>query len=105
MSNRQPIAERFWAKVKKTEGCWEWAGGKSGEGYGRFMRSPAHRFSWELHNGPIPPGMFVCHHCDNPPCVNPDHLFIGDNAANMRDAFRKGRHSTPWMRARQLKAA
>lgn len=99
MSRRAPIADRFWAKVEKTEGCWEWTGSKSRKGYGQFNEGRAHRVSWEMHNGPIPEGMFVCHHCDNPPCVRPDHLFIGDNAANMRDAFAKGRHTTPLMRS------
>lgn len=102
MGKTRPLADRFWAKVNKTEGCWEWTGAKGRGGYGQLYVDGkdvrAHRVSWELHHGPIPKGMFVCHHCDNQPCVRPEHLFIGDNAANMRDAFAKGRHSTPWMR-------
>lgn len=100
------IAIRFWAKVNKTEGCWEWTGGLSSGGYGVFYRTgprtsqPAHRASWEIHNGPIPAGMFVCHHCDNRKCVRLDHLFLGDQAANMLDARLKERLGSPDVRKR-----
>jgi len=85
----------FWARVKKTDGCWVWSGGMSGCGYGQMpmkMRDrKAHRFSWRIHNGPIPRGLFVLHKCDNPPCVNPDHLFLGTNLDNAKDRAQKGR--------------
>lgn len=94
---RVPFAERFWKKVQKTDGCWLWLGGTIEFGHGRLADWPtrrsvgAHRFSWEFHNGPIPEGMFVCHHCDVPRCVRPDHLFLGTNADNMRDMKQKDR--------------
>jgi len=91
-------AERFWTKVKKTDGCWEWHGARSQGGYGElrtnYRLERAHRVSWTIHFGPIPDGLLVCHHCDNPPCVRPDHLFLGTGAMNTRDRDRKGRHRT-----------
>jgi len=79
--------------------CWEWPAGRTSAGYGitRIRKRPvyAHRWSWEQTNGPIPVGMFVLHHCDNPPCVRPSHLFLGTNQDNRRDAMSKGRGSQP----------
>jgi hypothetical protein len=100
----KPIEERFFSKVNRTPdgGCWLWNGAVQHNGYGylhvggRFERRPvrAHRFSWELHRGPIPEGMHVCHSCDTPACVNPDHLFLGSRSDNMRDCASKGRVAT-----------
>lgn len=98
-------ASRFWAKVWKTAGCWWWMGSR-GTGskkcfYGDFrvgggtrartIHKSAHRAAWEFTFGPIPAGLSVLHHCDNPPCVNPAHLFLGTQTDNMRDASAKGR--------------
>lgn len=89
--------EEFWNKVAKSEGCWEWQGSRNGQrkGYGSFWyrgrHHRAHRFAWTLANGEIPPGLLVCHRCDNPPCVRPDHLFLGTNEDNMADMRAKGR--------------
>lgn len=86
--------ERFWAKVEKGPDCWEWKAFRN-KGYGKFTYNGrmylAHRLSWILTNGPIPDGLGVLHSCDNPPCVNPDHLFLGTQLDNMRDASNKGR--------------
>jgi hypothetical protein len=74
--------------------CWEWPGSLNARGYGARKESGehlAHRITWVIANGPIPEGLFVCHICDNPPCVNPAHLFLGSHRDNMRDMARKGR--------------
>lgn len=85
--------EIFWARVCKTNNCWQW--GKS-HFYGTFTYNgkeyQATRWIWTALNGPIPDGLFVCHKCDNPPCVRPDHLFLGTNSDNMKDCVRKGRN-------------
>ena len=91
------IDERFWSKVNKTGDCWLWTGVRVGIGYGQIYlngkKTPAHRVSWLLHHGIIPNGLLVLHKCDNPPCVNPNHLFTGTNSDNMKDAYIKGRSS------------
>jgi len=95
------IRSRFWAKVDKRgpDECWPWKGSFTGLGYGqlkiRGKRWGAHRVSWRLAHGPIPKGSCVCHHCDNPPCVNPAHLFIGTHKDNSQDMVAKGRHYHP----------
>jgi len=80
--------------INQTTGCHEWTGATA-KGYGRFTYKTkfclAHRASYEVHKGPIPEKMLVCHHCDNPKCINPDHLFIGTARDNARDALTKGR--------------
>lgn len=89
-----PLEERFWAKVDKTNDCWIWTGSRDQRGYGRIKNGGnklASRISWEMHFSPIPPGMFVCHHCDNPPCVRPNHLFLGTQQDNMQDMRAKHR--------------
>ena len=91
----KPQADRFWAKVEKSDGCWLWTRSRHKFGYG-YLRTGsvtllAHRVSYELNVGPIPAGMHVLHSCDNPPCVNPDHLHLGTQADNMRECQERGR--------------
>jgi hypothetical protein len=91
---RATRAERFWAKVDRSGDCWVWTGRRDPQGYGRTGLSGnsserAHRLAWKLTHGDIPAGLWVLHRCDNPPCVRPDHLFLGDNAANMADLVEK----------------
>lgn len=89
---------RFWNKVKKSEGCWEWQA-STRAGYGVIKiegkNLSAHRVSYEMHNGKIPDGMVICHACDNRLCVNPNHLFIGTQRDNVVDSFLKGRRVAP----------
>jgi len=94
------LERRFWEKVRPTAGCWTWEASLDGRGYGQiaFKRGGkgnmrAHRVSWEIHNGPIPDDLHVLHRCDNPPCVNPDHLFLGTQRDNVQDMWAKGRAS------------
>lgn len=72
-------------------GCIEWTGCRGKRGYGRYRSQAAHRVAYERANGPIPAGMVVCHTCDNPPCVNPEHLWLGTIADNNRDMVEKQR--------------
>lgn len=91
------IQERFWSLVEKTDGCWAWKGYTQEGRYGHFMVTPghrqgAHRVAWQIAYGAIPDGLHVCHRCDNPSCVRPDHLFLGTHRDNMRDMVARGRN-------------
>ena len=96
--HRFTIKERVEYYIEKTESCWTWKGPRNASGYGilRGRDCPstlAHRTVYEVFVGPIPDGFCVCHHCDNPPCVNPSHLWIGTNIDNVRDMVSKNRQS------------
>ena len=94
----------FWSRVVKSDGCWEWDQVYEPQRYGQVYMSPgrllgrelvtsAHRLSWVIHNGPIPPGLCVCHNCpggDNPACVRPEHLWLGTHRQNAQDMRAKG---------------
>jgi hypothetical protein len=104
---RWPAEKIFWSQVEKDgpelvsypelSPCWIWGGNRNRSGHGtmtiNYKIIGVHRYSYELHNGPIPDGLFVLHKCDNPPCVNPDHLFVGTQADNVEDSKRKGRRA------------
>jgi hypothetical protein len=102
MTRRPTLEERFWSAVspEPNSGCWLWTGYTVGRGYGRLgdgtkrMRLATH-VSLQLAGRPAAPGMCVCHRCDMPSCVNPDHLFIGTQADNVRDMHTKGRWRAP----------
>jgi hypothetical protein len=93
----------FWCHVRSSrDSCWEWQHRLNHCGYGAFIARvngiryhTAHRYSYAVHNGITPPGLCVCHKCDNPRCVRPDHLFLGSHLDNARDRDRKGRAATP----------
>ena len=94
------MADRFWSKVKKSKGCWEWQACTNEAGYGIVgvggkRTDRAHRVSWRLRYGEIPEGLFVLHRCDNRKCVRPSHLFVGTNQDNVDDMVAKGRNSPP----------
>jgi hypothetical protein len=92
------LSDRFWGKVDRSGGadaCWGWIGAKHGGGYGLIRCGKlcrAHRVSWEMEYGPVPEGLHVLHRCDNPPCVNPAHLFLGTHQDNMDDRTAKDRN-------------
>ena len=90
--------DNFFAKVvrgESTDACWVWTGSKSSKGYGNFnvnrSTQSSHRISYRLHVGEIGEGLIICHTCDNPACVNPDHLFTGTHLDNVTDKMDKGR--------------
>lgn len=118
-SLRRPVAPRFWAKVDPAgpvhpvlgTPCWLWRGALAGSNrrYGQVMwrakyRTPqrAHRIAWELTHGPISPDQQINHHCDNPICCNPAHLYLGTQADNMRDASARARFTVPRTRTLSL---
>lgn len=95
--SKDQVIKRFWSRVQKTDTCWLWTAAKGKAGYGaikveRRKLVSTHRFSYELHFGPIPEGMQVCHDCDVRNCVRPDHLFLGTDLDNKLDMLQKGRH-------------
>jgi len=97
---KRPIKDRFEKFIfYSTDGCWYWLGYLDKKGYGRVTQNGvhvlAHRFSYQINKGD-PGSLFVCHHCDNPACVNPDHLFLGTPKDNMQDMHRKGRYKHPY---------
>lgn len=91
--------EKFWTRKRVTEsGCWLYGGLVDQNGYGVVkaggVPTRAHRYAYQLAKGSIPDGLHVCHTCDTPPCINPDHLYVGTNADNMRDRRERGRYAT-----------
>lgn len=102
--NAIPLSERFFRYYQKKgqSDCWIWSGPIGSNGYGNLTENKkyfaAHRISWNLYRGPIPKGAFICHVCDNPLCVNPNHLFLGDPKINIEDANNKGHLNKPRIR-------
>lgn len=103
VGKRAPTIDRFWSKVARgaDDQCWEWLGHANGANYGMIWsweakrKVLAHRLSYKIHYGIDPGTQLVCHKCDNPRCVNPHHLFLGDHRANTLDMYSKGRHPKP----------
>jgi predicted DNA-binding protein YlxM (UPF0122 family) len=104
----EQTASRFWSKVNMTsdDSCWTWKASTRRRGYGGFALDgktrAAHRVSWMLANGAIPDGMLVCHRCDNPSCVRPNHLFLGSQQENVDDMIGKGRDARGQRHARRV---
>lgn len=99
-TDRIPFSERLFSKISRStsDQCWPWNGCRNKKGYGMIALPGkgngvllTHRAAWMVTNGDIPKGILVCHHCDNPPCCNPSHLFLGTNSQNQQDSIRKGR--------------
>lgn len=98
-NEHKSLVDRFWEKFSRPKfGCWEWHGAKKSNRYGHIKRNShdngtiqVHRLAYMLFFGPIPEGLLVCHHCDNPSCVRPEHLFLGTDLDNVRDMIKKGR--------------
>jgi len=99
---RTSVEVRFWKFVDKTSDCWIWTGAKTLNGYGTIGlgskkdgKEMSHRLSYKIHKGEIPDGMYILHSCDNPSCVNPDHLRFGTAKENTHDAMDKNRFIKP----------
>ena len=96
------LEERFWGRVNKTDGCWEWFGGKGSHGYGSISvdgeRTLVHRHSYRIHHGPIPPGLYVDHMCHNRLCVHPDHLRLATHKQNLENRAGAARNSKSGVR-------
>jgi len=94
----EPVEQKFWHYVKTgaEKECWEWLGYKDKDGYGKMRtgntNQAAHRISWQIHNGEIPTGQMVLHKCNNPSCINPSHLYLGDHLQNMQDRLNSGHY-------------
>lgn len=105
-----PFPERFWAKVDRRgpDECWPWLAARDRRGYGNAWKPgaghvKASRLSYEIEHGEIPEGLWVLHHCDNPPCVNPAHLYVGTVVENVADMMKRGRRVDPFARLTHCK--